>query len=146
MQSANQSINQSIITVVIIREEVIVIFIIIFVFNCPWYSVPKGGDIRQSKLIKAVGMTTCLVHRPRRNSHAVRLRCIAAELWLIYWCFTARQHKIGQFVPMYQGGLLAQAFESRWKRKIPSPVSPYYYYYYYKYFVPITLFVLLNLT
>jgi len=31
--------------------------------------------------------------------------------WLIDWCFTARQHKIGQFVPIYQGGLLAQAFE-----------------------------------
>jgi len=30
---------------------------------------------------------------------------------LIYWCFTARQHKIDQFVPIYQGGLLAQAFE-----------------------------------
>jgi len=30
---------------------------------------------------------------------------------LIDWCFTARQHKIGQFVPIYQGGLLAQAFE-----------------------------------
>jgi len=30
--------------------------------------------------------------------------------WLIDWCFTARQHKIGQFVPIYQGGLLAQAF------------------------------------
>jgi len=23
--------------------------------------------------------------------------------WLIDWCFTARQHKIGQFVPIYQG-------------------------------------------
>jgi len=23
----------------------------------------------------------------------------------------ARQHKIGQFVPVYQGGLLAQAFD-----------------------------------
>jgi len=32
--------------------------------------------------------------------------------WLIDWCFTARQHKIGQFVPIYQGGLLAQAFET----------------------------------
>jgi len=31
--------------------------------------------------------------------------------WLIDWCFTARQHKIGLFVPIYQGGLLAQAFE-----------------------------------
>jgi len=31
--------------------------------------------------------------------------------WLIDWCFTARQHKIGQFVPIYQGGLLAQAFK-----------------------------------
>jgi len=30
---------------------------------------------------------------------------------LIDWCFTARQHKIGQFVPIYQRGLLAQAFE-----------------------------------
>jgi len=30
---------------------------------------------------------------------------------LIDWCFTARQHKIGQFVPIYQGGLLAHAFE-----------------------------------
>jgi len=30
---------------------------------------------------------------------------------LINWCFTARQHKIGQFVPIYQGWLLAQAFE-----------------------------------
>jgi len=30
---------------------------------------------------------------------------------LIDWCFTARQHKIGQFVPSYQGGLLAQAFK-----------------------------------
>jgi len=26
-------------------------------------------------------MTTCSVHRPRKNSHAVGLRCIAAELW-----------------------------------------------------------------
>jgi len=25
---------------------------------------------------------------------------------LIDWCFTARQHKIGQFVPIYHGGLL----------------------------------------
>jgi len=33
--------------------------------------------------------------------------------WLIDWCFTARQHKIGQFVPIYQGGLLVQAFEDR---------------------------------
>jgi len=30
---------------------------------------------------------------------------------MIDWCFTARQHKIGQFVPIYLGGLLAQAFE-----------------------------------
>jgi len=30
---------------------------------------------------------------------------------LIDWCFTARQHKIGQFMPIYQGGLMAQAFE-----------------------------------
>jgi len=30
---------------------------------------------------------------------------------LIDWCFSARQHKIGQFAPIYQGGLLAQAFE-----------------------------------
>jgi len=30
---------------------------------------------------------------------------------MIDWYFTARQHKIGQFVPIYQGGLLAQAFE-----------------------------------
>jgi len=30
---------------------------------------------------------------------------------LIDWCFTAPQHKIGQFVPIYQGGLLAQPFE-----------------------------------
>jgi len=30
---------------------------------------------------------------------------------LIDWCFTARQHMLGQFVPIYQGGLLAQAFE-----------------------------------
>jgi len=26
-------------------------------------------------------MTTCSVHCPRKNSHAVGLRCIAAELW-----------------------------------------------------------------
>jgi len=32
--------------------------------------------------------------------------------WLIDWCFTARQHKIDQFVPIYQGGLLAQAFKN----------------------------------
>jgi len=32
---------------------------------------------------------------------------------LIDWCFTARQHKIGQFVPIYHGGLLAQAFDNR---------------------------------
>jgi len=31
--------------------------------------------------------------------------------WLVDWCFTAHQHKIGQFVPIYQGVLLAQAFE-----------------------------------
>jgi len=31
---------------------------------------------------------------------------------LIDWCFMARQHKIAQFVPIYQGGLLAQAFEN----------------------------------
>jgi len=30
---------------------------------------------------------------------------------LIDWCFAARQHKIGQFVPIYQGGLPAQVFE-----------------------------------
>jgi len=30
---------------------------------------------------------------------------------MIDWCFTARQHKIGQFVPIYQGGLLAQVLE-----------------------------------
>jgi len=30
---------------------------------------------------------------------------------LIDRCFTARQHKIGKFMPIYQGGLLAQAFE-----------------------------------
>jgi len=23
--------------------------------------------------------------------------------WLIDWCFTVRQHKIGQFEPIYQG-------------------------------------------
>jgi len=46
-----------------------------------WYSVPKGGEIKQSKLIKAAGMTTCSVHHPRKNSYAVGLRCIAAELW-----------------------------------------------------------------
>jgi len=54
--------------------------IIIFLF-CPWYSVPKGGKIKQSKLIKAAGMSTCLVHRPHKNCHAVGSRCIAAELW-----------------------------------------------------------------
>jgi len=34
--------------------------------------------------------------------------------WLIDWLIgvTARQHKIGQFVSIYQGGLLAQAFEN----------------------------------
>jgi len=32
-------------------------------------------------------------------------------LRLIDWCFTARQHKIGKFVPIYQRGLLVQAFE-----------------------------------
>jgi len=31
--------------------------------------------------------------------------------WLIDWCFTARQRKIGHFVPIYQGGLLAKAFK-----------------------------------
>jgi len=31
---------------------------------------------------------------------------------LIDWCFMAREHKIGQFVPIYQGGLLAQAFDN----------------------------------
>jgi len=31
--------------------------------------------------------------------------------WLIAWRFTARQHNIDQFVPIYQGGLLAPAFE-----------------------------------
>jgi len=36
--------------------------------------------IKQSELIKAAGMTTCSVHRLRKNSHAVGLRCIAAEL------------------------------------------------------------------
>jgi len=30
---------------------------------------------------------------------------------LIDCCFTARQYKIGQFVPIYQRGLLAHAFE-----------------------------------
>jgi len=34
--------------------------------------------------------------------------------WLIDWCFTARQHKTGQFVLIYQGGLLAQATLWRW--------------------------------
>jgi len=33
------------------------------------------------------------------------------SLSLSDWCFTARQHKIGQFVPIYQRGLLALAFE-----------------------------------
>jgi len=51
------------------------------IFVCAWYSVPKGGEMKQSKLIKAAGMTTCSVHRPRKNSHSVGLRCIAAELW-----------------------------------------------------------------
>jgi len=32
-------------------------------------------------------------------------------LALIDWCFTARKHKIDQFKPIYQGELLAQAFE-----------------------------------
>jgi len=32
-------------------------------------------------------------------------------MWLIDRRFTARQHKIGHFVPIYQGGLLVQAFE-----------------------------------
>jgi len=36
--------------------------------------------------------------------------------WLIDLCFTARQHKIDQFVPTYQGGLLAQAFEDSQRR------------------------------
>jgi len=35
---------------------------------------------------------------------------------LIDWCFTARQHKIGQFVPIYQGGLLAPAVEDSQRR------------------------------
>jgi len=58
----------------------IITIIIIIIFNYPWYSVPKGGEIKHSKLIKAAGMTTCSVHRPRKNSHAVGLRCIYAEL------------------------------------------------------------------
>jgi len=37
--------------------------------------------------------------------------------WLIDWCFTARQHKIGQFVSIYQGGLMAQAFEDSQRGK-----------------------------
>jgi len=53
--------------------------VMILLFFCPWYSVPKGGEITQSKLIKAAGMTTCLAHRPRKNSYAVGLRCIAAQ-------------------------------------------------------------------
>jgi len=45
---------------------------------------------------------------------------------LIDWCFTARQHKICQFVPIYQWGLLAQAFEDNQrgtykKHTIPTP-------------------------
>jgi len=27
----------------------------------------------------------------------------SVHYWLIDWCFTARQHKMGQFVPIYQG-------------------------------------------
>jgi len=34
-----------------------------------------------------------------------------AAMLKIDWCFTARQHKIGQVVPIYKGGLLAQAFD-----------------------------------
>jgi len=47
------------------------------------YSVSKGREIKQSKLIKAAGMTTCSVHRARKHSHAVGLCCIAAELWKV---------------------------------------------------------------
>jgi len=55
-----------------------VYIIILLLLFFPWYSVPKGEEIRQSKLIKAAGMTTCSVHRPRKNgsfqSHSLSLR------------------------------------------------------------------------
>jgi len=41
----------------------------------------------------------------------VRLPAQFIQTALIDWRFTACQHKIGQFVPNYQGGLLAQSFE-----------------------------------
>jgi len=39
------------------------------------------------------------------NEYYIFLRVVHtyADLKLIDWCFTARQHKIGQFVPINQG-------------------------------------------
>ena len=50
---------------------IVIDFFYFLFFLSPWYTVPKGGAIKQSKSIKAAGMTTCPVHRPRKNSHAV---------------------------------------------------------------------------
>jgi len=36
-----------------------IIIITTIFLNCPWYSVPKGGEIKQKQLIKAASMTTC---------------------------------------------------------------------------------------
>jgi len=51
------------------------------------------------KMFTIINRTCCNSIRPKYTAK------------LIDWCFTARQHKTGQFVPIYQGGLLAQAFE-----------------------------------
>jgi len=44
-------------------------------------------------MLKTAGTARGPDHRKQNN----------CAIWLVDWCFTARQHKIDQFVPIYLG-------------------------------------------
>jgi len=73
--------------------------------------------ISGTNIAKLPRMQNNLAHVVCKSPYNTNVTELLRELhWLLVqqlvdWCFTARQHKIGQFVPIYQGGSLAQVFE-----------------------------------
>jgi len=48
-----------------------------------YYSVSKGGEIKESKLIKAAGMTPCSVQRPRKTLRQYRIALYRCRIIII---------------------------------------------------------------
>jgi len=73
---------------------------------------PRVGSLTiEVRAIRATMSRSDSVFRSSARMTTASGYCAVKIFKLIDWCFTARQHKIGQFEPIYQGGLLSQAFE-----------------------------------